>query len=77
MTIAVTGGTGFVGQALIDRAVDEGREIKALVRRPQAPRRAVEWVRGDLDDKSAVSVNPRCRKMPMRSNAATSWARWR
>ena len=54
MTLAVTGGTGFVGQALLDRATGEGRTVKALARRPQAPRRGVEWVRGDLDDKAAL-----------------------
>lgn len=55
MTIAVTGGTGFVGQALIDRALAGGHELKALARRPQPPRRGVEWVRGDLDDAPALA----------------------
>ena len=49
--IAVTGGTGFVGQALLDRVQGE---VRALARKPQAPRKGVEWVTGDLDDKRAL-----------------------
>lgn len=54
MTIAVTGATGFVGQALLDRAGQEGIPVKALTRRQQAPRDGVEWVQGDLDAKAAL-----------------------
>lgn len=55
MTIAVTGGTGFVGQALIEHALAEGQEIRALARRPQEAREGVEWVAGDLADTAALS----------------------
>lgn len=55
MTIAITGGTGFVGQALIDRALEGGFAVRALTRKPQPPRRGVEWVRGDLDDVRALA----------------------
>ena len=55
MTIAVTGATGFVGQALLDAAAVQGLSIRALTRRPQAGRSGVEWVRGDLADKSALA----------------------
>lgn len=54
MTIAVTGATGFVGQALLDRAEQEGIPVKALTRRQQEAREGVEWVRGDLEAKSAL-----------------------
>ncbi|GGC25628.1 epimerase [Novosphingobium marinum] len=54
MTIAVTGGTGFVGQALIDRALSEGRTVRALARSAQEPREGVEWIAGDLDDRKAL-----------------------
>lgn len=54
MTIAVTGATGFVGQALLDRAAKAGLEVRALTRREQDPRSGVEWVRGDLDDRAAL-----------------------
>lgn len=54
MTIAITGATGFVGQALLDRAATAGIEVRALTRREQPPRDGVEWVRGDLDDQAAL-----------------------
>ena len=38
MILAVTGGTGFVGQRLIDLAVERGHEVRALTRRPQDSR---------------------------------------
>jgi nucleoside-diphosphate-sugar epimerase len=54
VTLAVTGATGFVGQALLDSA--KGAEIRALARKPQAPRAGVEWVAGDLADKAALAA---------------------
>lgn len=54
MTIAVTGATGFVGQALLDQAGAQGVEVRALARRPQADRAGVEWVQGDLDGAKAL-----------------------
>lgn len=55
MTIAVTGATGFVGQALLDRAVDAKIAVRALARREQPARKGVSWVRGDLADKRALA----------------------
>lgn len=55
MTIAITGGTGFVGQAVIDRALEAGFAVRALARKPQKPRSGVEWVRGDLDNGRALA----------------------
>ncbi len=55
MTIAITGGTGFVGQALIERALTQGQELKALARRPQEAKRGVDWVAGDLSDGKALA----------------------
>ncbi len=67
MTIAVTGGTGFVGQAVIDLACRHGLKqrndrpekeclpLKALARREQAPCEGVEWVPGDLADRAALA----------------------
>lgn len=54
MKIGLTGGTGFVGQTLIDLALAEGHEVTALARREQDAREGVEWVRGDLSDKAAL-----------------------
>jgi nucleoside-diphosphate-sugar epimerase len=56
VTIAVTGGTGFVGQALLDAAAEQGQGLRALARKPQAPRAGVEWVAGDLGDAAALAA---------------------
>jgi nucleoside-diphosphate-sugar epimerase len=53
--IALTGATGFVGQALLDRAAQAGEEVRALARRAQAERAGVTWVAGDLADKAALA----------------------
>jgi uncharacterized protein YbjT (DUF2867 family) len=55
VTIAVTGGTGFVGQAVIDEACRQGLPLRALARREQAQCEGVEWVRGDLADREALA----------------------
>ncbi|MFA7601854.1 MAG: NAD(P)H-binding protein [Novosphingobium sp.] len=54
MTIAITGGTGFVGQALIDHARARGMVVQALARKPQPRRDGVEWIAGDLADRRAL-----------------------
>lgn len=54
MTIAITGATGFVGQVLLDRALAEGHELRALTRRQQPQRQGLDWVRGSLDDQAAL-----------------------
>ncbi|TIX51387.1 NAD-dependent epimerase/dehydratase family protein [Alteraurantiacibacter aquimixticola] len=56
MTIAITGATGFVGQAVLDEAGRRGLEVKALTRREQKAREGVEWVSGDLHDSTALST---------------------
>ncbi|MDE2436319.1 MAG: NAD(P)-dependent oxidoreductase [Sphingomonadales bacterium] len=48
VTLAVTGATGFVGQALLDAAQRAGVPLRALTRREQHRRDGVEWVAGDL-----------------------------
>jgi nucleoside-diphosphate-sugar epimerase len=55
VTIAITGGTGFVGQALIDAALGQDREVRALARKPQGARGGVDWVAGDLGDRAALA----------------------
>ncbi|MDL2352220.1 MAG: NAD(P)-dependent oxidoreductase [Pseudomonadota bacterium] len=54
--LAVTGATGFVGQALLDRAVAAGVYVRALARKPQSPRAGIEWIAGDLDDRAALAA---------------------
>jgi nucleoside-diphosphate-sugar epimerase len=53
--IAMTGATGFVGQALMDLALEQGLEVTALTRKPQAARAGVRWVLGDLNDAEALA----------------------
>jgi len=53
-TLAITGATGFVGQAVVDEAVSRGGDVRALTRRPQADRAGIEWVTGTLSDDAAL-----------------------
>ena len=55
MTIAVTGGTGFVGQALIEQARAQGVAVQALARKPQERRDGVDWIAGDLGDRRGLA----------------------
>ena len=51
--LAVTGGTGFVGRAVIRHALDEGFHVKALIRKPeqaQFQHENLRWVTGALGD---------------------------
>jgi nucleoside-diphosphate-sugar epimerase len=53
-TLAITGATGFVGSAVLDEALAQGHQVRALARREQAERAGVTWVRGDLGDTAAL-----------------------
>lgn len=57
MRIALTGATGFVGRAVLDAAVAAGARVRALARRvPDGPPpHGVEFVRGDLADRTALA----------------------
>jgi uncharacterized protein YbjT (DUF2867 family) len=48
--LAITGGTGFVGSNLINRARASGWHVRALTRSPQPVRDGITWVQGALDD---------------------------
>lgn len=54
--LAITGSTGFVGGAVLDAALAQGHQVRALTRREQAARAGVAWVRGDLDDAAALAA---------------------
>ncbi len=55
MIVAITGGTGFVGQALVDLAASQGIMLRSLARKVPSESRGVEWVQGDLGDKDALT----------------------
>jgi nucleoside-diphosphate-sugar epimerase len=54
-TLAITGGTGFVGSRLIALAVEAGHQVRALTRREQAERKRVAWIPGDLNAADALA----------------------
>lgn len=56
MILALTGGTGFVGRRLIDRALAAGHQVRALTRRAQPPREGVAWIEGALDTPPALAA---------------------
>lgn len=52
--IALTGATGFLGQAVLDAANAAGYAVRALTRRPQPPRPHVQWIQGELADTASL-----------------------
>lgn len=48
-TLAVTGGTGFVGRRLLADAVAAGYEVRALTRGWKPPEDGIDWVDGALE----------------------------
>ena len=53
MIFAITGGTGFVGEALADRLVHKGHEVKVLTRNPSYEREGITSFVGDLVHESS------------------------
>lgn len=47
--LGITGGTGFVGKALIRLALSLGHRVRALARSPQPEQEGVDWIAGALD----------------------------
>jgi nucleoside-diphosphate-sugar epimerase len=52
--LAITGATGFVGQAVLDAALAAGTRVRALARRVQSDRERVDWIAGDLGNSDAL-----------------------
>lgn len=52
--LALSGATGFVGQAVLDEADRRGMAVRALTRRPQPSRHGIDWVIGSLGDAEAL-----------------------
>jgi nucleoside-diphosphate-sugar epimerase len=74
----VTGGSGFVGGALIRRLVSDGASVRALVRSEASARKVAalgaEPVRGDLDD--AGSINAGASGCELAFHAAAAVLEW-
>jgi uncharacterized protein YbjT (DUF2867 family) len=49
LTLAITGGTGFVGATLVRHAAMRGHTVRALTRRSQPHSKKIEWIDGALD----------------------------
>ncbi len=57
LVVAVTGGTGFIGRALVSRLLAEGASVRLLSRRSgHPPRERVQVVQADLADDAADLV---------------------
>jgi nucleoside-diphosphate-sugar epimerase len=54
LTLAVTGGTGFVGRHALATALRRGHQVRALARSAQPPRENLAWVPGSLTDAPAL-----------------------
>lgn len=58
MTVALTGGTGFVGRHILPELVERGYNVRVLVRDPKSLRTnasAIKAVKGDLFDADALA----------------------
>jgi len=56
MIVAVTGGTGFIGSALVDQLLHDGNEVRVLTRNASYDKKGVTPILGDLLDES-VELN--------------------
>ena len=54
LTLALTGGTGFVGGHTIAEALRRGHRVRALARKAQTPRDGLEWIPGSLADEATL-----------------------
>ena len=52
----MTGGTGFIGSRLLDRAAEARHTVRALARRAMRPRRGVTWIDGALDQPESLAA---------------------
>ena len=50
MLVAITGGSGFIGRALVQKHIDKGDQVRVLTRNPRKLPNRVEGVVGDLSD---------------------------
>lgn len=61
MIVAIAGGTGFVGKALIDELIKQGHEVRVLTRKGQSPQTGIKWVswlkKGDQPEKELEGID--------------------
>jgi len=81
-TAFVTGGSGFIGSRLIERLARDGWTVRALARSDVAAERVTaagaEPVRGDLDDKPALSRGAQGAEVAFHVAAkAEDWGPWK
>ncbi len=55
-TVAVTGCTGLVGTATLERVLEAGWSVRALTRKEQPQRAGVTWVPGALDNQASLET---------------------
>jgi len=55
LTLAITGGTGFVGRHVMAEAQARGHGVRALTRKPQRADTGVCWVAGSLETEAALA----------------------
>src|SRR5436305_2392394 len=80
-TAFVTGGSGFVGSALIRRLVSDGWTVRALARSDAAARAVTaagaDAVRGDLEDPGALAAGARGAEVAFHAAARLGeWGPW-
>lgn len=56
LTLAITGGTGFVGGHAVAQALARGHRIRALTRKPRNGAAGLDWIEGDLGNESALRL---------------------
>jgi uncharacterized protein YbjT (DUF2867 family) len=54
--VALTGATGFVGKATLERLLEAGWQVRALTRSDQPKRAGFTWIKGALDRPESLAV---------------------
>lgn len=52
--VAVTGATGFIGNVLVQRLIEDGWAVRALTRSHRPDSESIQWIHGDLDNLNAL-----------------------
>jgi len=56
LTLAITGGTGFVGGHVLRMAARRGHRVQALTRRPRTDSEGIRWIEGALDRPTSLAA---------------------